>query len=289
MLDSGRAKEGVLPNLIIMGAQKCGTTSLHYYLSLHPDISMSHEKELNFFIPEMNWPRGVDWYKAQFRGAADIRGEASPNYTMYPLVSGVPERMHAVVPEAKLIYIVRHPLERIISHYMQAYATGFENRSLSEALADFTGANRYVCRSQYYMQLTQFLPFFPRSRILLLTAEELLSHRRDTLKRVFRFLHVDDTLDSAKFDNVRHKSDERRCKTKAGLWLSHLIESFGLQRLSPDLAWQLDRLLCLPFSHPMERPSLDGQLRQELTAYLKEDVDRLKAFAGHSFEVWAIT
>ena len=76
MVDTGKAKEGMFPTLIIMGAQKYGTTSLHYYLSLHPNISMSHEKELNFFILEMNWPRGTYWYKAQLLGFTPIPGEA---------------------------------------------------------------------------------------------------------------------------------------------------------------------------------------------------------------------
>jgi hypothetical protein len=68
----------VLPNLIIIGAPKCGTTSLHHYLSLHPQISMSREKELNFFIAERNWSKGIAWYAAQFAADNKVRGEASP-------------------------------------------------------------------------------------------------------------------------------------------------------------------------------------------------------------------
>jgi hypothetical protein len=70
------ATGGALPNLIVIGAQKCGTSVLHYYLSLHPEVSMSRPKELNFFIEERNWPRGVDWYKQQFDADARVRGEA---------------------------------------------------------------------------------------------------------------------------------------------------------------------------------------------------------------------
>src|ERR687894_2292944 len=81
---SGDPARHALPNLIVIGAQKCGTSVLHYYLSLHPEVSMSRPKELNFFIEERNWPRGLDWYKSQFDGDARVRGEASPNYTAYP-------------------------------------------------------------------------------------------------------------------------------------------------------------------------------------------------------------
>src|SRR6059058_6332030 len=82
--DGALAGRGALPNLIVIGAQKCGTSGLHYYLSLHPEVSMSRPKELNFFIVERNWPRGTEWYAAHFEPRAIVRGESSPNYTAYP-------------------------------------------------------------------------------------------------------------------------------------------------------------------------------------------------------------
>jgi hypothetical protein len=85
----------VLPNLIVIGAQKCGTTSLHYYLSLHPEIAMSRTKELHFF--SRRWRRGLRWYERQFRDPAPIRGESSPSYAFYPVWRDVPERMAEVV------------------------------------------------------------------------------------------------------------------------------------------------------------------------------------------------
>lgn len=119
-------KDDMLPNLIVIGAHKCATTSLHYYLGLHPQISMSREKELNFFIKERNWYKGIEWYKSNFTTKAMIYGESSPNYTNYPFFMGVPERMCSVVPEAKLIYIVRDPIDRVISHYVHNYANSHE-------------------------------------------------------------------------------------------------------------------------------------------------------------------
>src|ERR1700694_4198191 len=91
----------MLPNLIVIGGAKCGTSSLHYYLRLHPEIFMSRQKELNFFIEEMNWSEGLHWYEAQFQNGAQyaIRGESSPQYTRYPIFRGVPERMHQVIPQ----------------------------------------------------------------------------------------------------------------------------------------------------------------------------------------------
>ena len=92
---------------------------------------MSKPKELNFFIEERNWPRGIDWYKAQFDADARVRGEASPNYTAFPQHQGVPERMASVVPDAKLIYMVRDPLERIAAHWVHNYAKRREKGTLA--------------------------------------------------------------------------------------------------------------------------------------------------------------
>ena len=74
----------MLPDFIIIGAMKCGTTSLHHYLSLHPDISVSRRKELDFFVAEENWARGLAWYESQFPDKGKVRGEASPKYTFNP-------------------------------------------------------------------------------------------------------------------------------------------------------------------------------------------------------------
>ena len=73
------AGKGRRPDFIIIGAQKCGTPSLHHCFGLHPQIAMASEKELNFFVPEKNWPRGVDWYRSQFDAAARLVGETSSN------------------------------------------------------------------------------------------------------------------------------------------------------------------------------------------------------------------
>jgi hypothetical protein len=134
-----------LPNLIIIGAQKRATTSLHYYLGLHPQVAMAREKELNFFILERNWPKGIAWYRSQFTGPGSIHWETSPDYTYHPVLGDVAARTHAVVPGAKLIYILRDPVERILSHYVHDWARGAEHRTISQALADLT-ANRYISR-----------------------------------------------------------------------------------------------------------------------------------------------
>ncbi len=184
-----RRAAGALPNLIIIGAQKCGTSGLHYHLGLHPEVSMSKPKELNFFIEERNWPRGEDWYRRHFDPEAKVRGEASPNYTAFPQHVGVPERMASVVPDAKLIYLLRDPLERIAAHWVHNFAKRREKGTLAETLSHPNTS--YLQRSQYAMQLQQFLNHFPREQIMILDQEDFRKDRADTLRRVFEFAGAD--------------------------------------------------------------------------------------------------
>lgn len=272
-----------VPNLIVIGAMKAGTTSLHYYLNQHPEISMSKEKEPDFFSE--NWANGIDWYASQFNGRARIRGESSTSYTHYPTFSQVPERMHKVVPDAKLIYIIRDPIERIISHHIHL-SQASNPPSLSDALANFE-ASQYVQRSKYYMQLEQYLQFYPLSRILVITQEELLNHRQETLKQVFKFLGVDESFHSPMFTSIRHRSSDKRQKGEIGKLITVAFRAMRLKKLSPQLAWQFERLASLPFSRPLTKPSLDEKLRQRLTAYLKDDVEQLKKLTGRKFEGWS--
>jgi len=125
----------VLPNLLVIGAAKCGTTALHRYLGLHPDIFMSKSKELGFFCSSENWDERLRWYESQF-GAARVRGESSPSYTNCPRNKGVPERMASLVPDARLIYLVRDPVDRVISQYrFGRWVAGYDYGEIEDMLA----------------------------------------------------------------------------------------------------------------------------------------------------------
>jgi hypothetical protein len=281
----------MLPNLIIIGAQKCGTSALHHYLQCHPDISMSTEKELNFFIEHRNWSNGVAWYESWFTGDARVHGEASPNYTNYPAVKGVPQRMHAIVPDAKLIYMVRHPLERIVSHYMHNRWSGLETRSITEALRGRHGGlaedSRYIRRSKYFMQVAQFLEFFPQANIFITTQEELFKRRSETLRAVFRFLGIDDAFHSERFSTLVHESGEKKARNRLGRALAGGSERGILRRLPSVLRPPLEGAVRLLTTSRVERPVLDDRLRRQIIDVLTEDIEQFRRFAGRSFPEWS--
>lgn len=276
----------MLPNLIIIGAPKSGTSAVHYYLNLHPQIFMSKEKELNFFIAE-NWYKGEKWYQSNFNTDAKIRGESSPAYARYPLYAGVAERMYSHIPEAKLIYIVRDPIERIISHYTMHYALGQENRSLTEVLSNLRN-NMYVEVSCYDMQLAQFLQYYTESKILVITQEELFRKRHQTLKKVFAFLGVDTSIRTIRFSRLINKTRQHRRKNRAALFLEKLPIPGLIERLPPGVRYMTLRAYYFPFTRQVEKPTIDAALRQRLVKYLSHDINSFRKFTGNAFKEWSV-
>ncbi len=277
-------RAGALPNLIVIGAQKCGTSVLHYYLSLHPEVSMSKPKELNFFIEERNWPRGIDWYKSQFDADARVRGEASPNYTAFPQHEGVPERMASVVPDAKLIYMVRDPLERIAAHWVHNYAKRREKGTLAETLAHPNTS--YVTRSKYAMQLERFLEHYPKEQVLVFQQSELRHRRMETLRQVFDFVGVDASFEHPRFEQERHQTSGKTRATRLAVRLEKLGRG-RRGRLFPSNFWLVldDRL---PLRRAIKRPDVRASLPPETLAELRADAERLRELTGRDFSNWKI-
>jgi hypothetical protein len=279
-----RAEAGALPNLIVIGAQKCGTSGLHYYLSLHPETSMSRPKELNFFIAERNYGRGLGWYRAHFDPRARVRGESSPNYTAYPQHVGVPERMRATVPEAKLLYMVRDPIDRIAAHWVHNFAKRREKGDLRATLMH--PSTSYLARSHYYMQLQQFLRCFPRRQVLLVEQEELRRDRLATLRTVFEFIGVDPDFSHARFVDERHKTARKTRATPLAMRLERLGET-PRGRAIPPTFWRAVGNL-FPFRTAIEVPDVRAALPPEALRSLREDAERLRELTGREFAGWSI-
>jgi hypothetical protein len=193
---------GRLPDFIIIGAAKSGTTSLHDYLARHHQVSMSssadpsvRNKEPCFFDADVNWHRGVEWYRGLFAGAApDQRcGEASTNYTRFPQVPGVPERIAATVPGVRLVYSMRHPVERAYSHFVHRWSRELHpGEPFRETFEEFV-AHDPMCLdgSDYELQIRRYWDHFPRSSLLLLRMDDLLADPGTLLRRVTGFLGLD--------------------------------------------------------------------------------------------------
>jgi len=277
---------GHLPDVVGIGAMKAGTTSLNFYLGRHPQIAMCVQKEPSFFIQE-GWSRGLPWYRQQFPGRALVYGEVSPVYTAFPLFPGVPHRMKQVVPGAKLIYLVRDPIERMVSEYVHWYADGREDRPVDKALGGFgQPGHRYVCRSRYWWQLQQYLEHFPAERILVLDQADLRRRPRETMAEVFRFVGVSPDFTTWMFRLPLHMSVLKRRRTAVGSWLERNAIASPLCRLPQGLRNNVEKVLYWPLSRAVRRPAVDPVLEAELRHYLASDIEQLEAFVGRPFADW---
>ena len=286
---TGRARRrpGTLPNLIVIGGLKCGTTSLHHYLNLHPEIAMSRPKELNFFVEELNWPLGRDWYASHFERGAPVRGESSPHYTNRPAFAGVAERMREVLGgDLRLVYVVRDPIDRMLSHYLHNLGGGYDERPLADALAD--PESSYVSRSRYFFQLEPYLETFGRDRIQIVSREELKDARPETMRRAFEFLGVDPAFVSDQFERewetgVAKTGSRFRIMDRAVRLPGLRALDRNFDRLPESLRWVVERLVHDPGGGEAPKPELPAGLRERLAELFREDVARLEDVAGRRF------
>ena len=285
---------------------KCGTSSLHYYLGLHPEIQMSQPKELHFFIdasrfePEpfmgrredsaalrgpSNWSRGIDWYRTQFNPDARIRGESTVAYT-FPWYTGTAERMAAVVPQAKLIFVVRDPIERMISHYLAYTHAGRERRTMTAALG--AKNNWYLAASRYASCLSGFLSQFDSSQILLVRQADLLAERGKTLSSVFRFLEVDETFWSAEMHTMRNQFVAKGLAYRLAerVRRGRLTGAF-VGRLPGEVKARAERFLSSRRGSAA-RPELPPSLLRRLQEELDPDIIDLERLTGWDLADWRV-
>lgn len=278
----------MLPQFIIVGAMKSGTSTLAYHLRQHPDIYMP-EGELHFFDARGGyadrWERGVEWYEKQFEDAepTDLRGEKTPTYSFLP---SAPERMHEVVPETKLIWILRNLIDRADSNYWHAVRSGSEWLSFEEAVRRESERVKgdiwkgYVRRSQYVEQVDRFLEYFDREVMHFCLLEDLKEDPESVLNNACTFLG----LDGEKLDLSTH--DRRKNVTKAprsirARYVRGRVEEIPLLG---SLFFRLERAFNRR-SRP-GYPQMDSDLRVRLKRHFEPYNQRLEEVAGLDVSAW---
>jgi hypothetical protein len=269
-----------LPTFVVIGAMKGGTSSLRHYLGGHPDVFVARGGtfgEPNFFIAENNWSRGRGWYEPLFdgAGAATAIGECSTSYTWAHVYRGVPDRMAQVIPQARLVYVVRDPIARMQSMYMHQVSAGRERRRADEALLDV----RYLGPSRYRFQLAAFLDHFDRSQVLVIASEVLRDCPREALTAVFNHLAVDPArvdLDERLLD---HRSIDKPVPRLHDLhWLPR-------RKVKDRPVWRPDQHTGLALLLTTRRARADDlgiprALRDRLAERLADDLSRFERLLG---------
>ncbi len=213
----------LMPDFLLIGAQKCGTTSLYHYLVEHPYIVSASRKQMHFF--DNNFDKGIIWYRTHFpsyfykyyfrqrRKQDFITGEATPYYIFHPLAA---RRISQMVPQAKLMLILRNPVDRAYSHYNHEMRKGTETISFAEALdkeaerlagekekmiadGNYYSFNyqrhSYQARGVYADQMEEWLKYFPLEQFLILKSEDFYKNPTATLQEILAFLKLPERSD----------------------------------------------------------------------------------------------
>ena len=297
----------MLPNFLVIGAAKAGTTSLHDYLRQHPEVFVAPVKEPRFFAydgrPLPAGGPGLDWihdatvtdvtaYEALFddAGGARARGEASPLY-LYSVHAAA--RIAARVPAAKLVAILRDPADRAFSHFLHLRRDRLEPcTSFADALAreeqriaaDWDWSFHYRALGFYDAQLTRYATLFPPGSLHVELYEDLARDAAGVARRVFSFLGVDETFEP----DVRARLNTGGVPREGAAWDVATQYDHPIRRaLRPVLPHRL-RLVMLARlrSRALHRPTLDPDVRRDLVGGYREDILRLQERLGRDLAEW---
>ncbi|MBR9650068.1 sulfotransferase family protein [Thalassovita aquimarina] len=239
-----------IPNAIVIGAGKAGSTSLYNYLDAHPAIFGSRVKELMYFSTKFD--QGAEWYLSNFpqQEGVEVYFEATPQYSFRDEFPQVAPRIRDYNPDMSILYIVREPLSRIVSHFNH-WARAFPDRftDIEESLRNPGHRKFFVDRTRYHYQIQAYLDLFPAEKVKVVFLEDLKSDFVPTLNDVYRFLGVEEcaeTIENRIFNQRKKASDTR--------------------------VWRLD--------------DISPERRQEIVETLSEDVQQLFSLCGKASDFW---
>jgi Sulfotransferase domain len=288
-----------MPNFLVIGAMKSGTTALYYYLEQHPEIYMSPVKEPNFFSSQVQENAAdtvthIGTYQHLFRGASGKKaiGEASHSY-LYEPQAAAEIRRH--IPEARLIAILRNPIDRAYSHFLHMVRSG------TEPLDDFAQALQeegvglhkertfqdYIGRGLYYDQLQRYFRTFPREQIRIYLYEDLSDAPIRTVQDAFRFLKVDDSF-VPDVSLRRNVSGHPKYKILDGLLRRQSrIKHAAKLYLPARMRWRLSKAFDdLKTRNLVAPPPIQSEVRRQLIRVYREDILKVQDLIHRDLSGW---
>ena len=288
-----------MPNFLIIGAMKSGTTALYYYLEQHPEIYMSPVKEPNYFSSQeqentADTVADIRAYQHLFRGASGTKaiGEASHSYLYEPRAAA---EIRRYIPEAKLIAILRNPIDRAYSHFLHMVRTGTEPLDdFAQALQEEEVGMRkervfqdYIGRGLYYDQLRRYFGTFPREQVRVYLYEDLSGAPINTVQDAFRFLKVEDAF-VPDVSLRRNVSGHPKYKTLDALLrrqsrIKHAAKIYLPARMRWHLSKAFDDLKTRNLVAP---PAVEPEVRQQLKDTYREDIMKLQELIDRDLSKW---
>ncbi len=246
-------RQGQLPNFIIIGAAKSATTTLTDILPKHPDCFISKPKEPKYF--GRYYQNGWKWYGSRFAKGTDkmARGEGSTMYTSFlSAYRDTPELMHRYLPDARLVYIVRHPLDRIVSQWRHLRGRDAKTADFNSLMRNAKLKNLVVGCSLYFQHLERYRAYYADDQIYCLTFEDLIRDPKPTLKQLVRFLGISPKVGKLLENGALPKANE--AGDKGRIWV--------------------------------EKPEWPPKLRKRVIDYVRPDSEKILKYMGKPLDFW---
>jgi len=267
-------------DFMILGAQKCATSTFFSILNTHPMLEGCRRKEPQFFCSTKDWKAELPAYEALYHQKEGVLYfEGSTSYTFYPILNlNIWDDLYEYNPELKFIYIVRNPVDRIVSSYMHSYERGFTDMDFHEALVK---DRFYIDATRYFTQIIPFIRKFGRERVLIIEFEAFNRSREQVLREVARFLGVGFEGFSG-FDEVR-KNVSLGGHKKHHKWDAALIHYKVIRKFFPGWWERITKNSRRAFH---EKPKLRETHKQVIRNMLELEIDKLQELMGKDLQHW---
>ncbi|NMM48046.1 sulfotransferase family protein [Marinigracilibium pacificum] len=260
-----------LPEFIIIGAMKSGTTTLDRNLLNHSQIGFTKTKEPNFF--NRNFDKGIDWYLNQFQDNKEILGETSPNYSRRHIYPETVHNMYSTKKDLKIIYLVRDPIKRLVSHlHHDLYRHRIKSHEIDELIKIDSD---YIKTSKYYYQIEPFIESFGLENIKVILFEEFINKPDKVLNDICSFLNV-------RYEKILFKPYNVTGKKYLIKYHDQIHNIFGNNKISKlyHLFWYLVGI-------KINKPHLDDNNLENIKELLSEDICEFKkTFTENDYSYW---
>lgn len=265
-----------LPDFYIIGAMKSATSSLHEQLARQPGFFMSEPKEIYFFSDDPVWANGMEWYGEHFKEAAadDLVGESSTHYTKLPTYPETVARIQEHTPDAKFIYVMRHPIDRLVSQYIHHWTENEVSVDIDTAVDKH---EILIAYSQYTRQLEPYFDAFGADKVLPVFFDRIRAYPQEELERVCQFLGY---TGEPKFVEDLGRQNVSAERLRRSPLRDLLVYAPGVSWVRSNLVPQSIRDRVKGAWQMQKRPELSESKREELKLIFDEDLKRLGSWLG---------
>ena len=276
-------------NTFIVGAPKAGTTSLHFYLQQHPDVCMSEIKEPNYFTAkevvklyyDVSPVNNEDWYHSIFtEPTRKVVGEGSVSYLFYPKVA---QKIYQYNPEARILIILRNPVQRAFSHYLMDCRLGLCDISLEEILENPSKYphfyQQFIELGMYHQQIKRYIDVFGQSQVKVLFYDDLKSETSIFIDQVFSFLALKSVdINMVVKNKFKQHSSTIVAKLYQFKWLRYYINRFFPKKMLLMIKSVLFK--------DSKKPTLDPAIKRKLSEIYKKDIAELSKLLSKDLSAW---